>query len=92
MQLDQLKRRDFITLLSGAAAAWPIAARAQSAGRMRRVGIVMPYPKGDAEYETALVRCGKSLQSSDGRKAAIFNSTSVGPPTICLACGRTQQA
>jgi putative ABC transport system substrate-binding protein len=45
-----LRRRTFITLLA-AAAAWPLVALAQSAGRMRRVGIVVPYLKGDAEYE-----------------------------------------
>jgi putative ABC transport system substrate-binding protein len=65
-----LKRRDFITLLGGAAAAWPVAARAQQGDRLRRIGVLIPVNENDPEAKlrySAFIQALAGLGWTDGR-------------------------
>jgi putative ABC transport system substrate-binding protein len=54
-----MRRREFITLLGGAAAAWPLGANAQQPERMRRIGVLLPATADNPEFQ---VRVGAFLQ------------------------------
>jgi putative ABC transport system substrate-binding protein len=79
-----LRRRQFITLLGGAAATWPLAARAQSE-RMRRIGVLTPFAADDSE---SMARIAAFLQGlgelgwAVGRNVRIDYRWSAGDPDL----------
>jgi putative tryptophan/tyrosine transport system substrate-binding protein len=74
MQFGQLKRREFIKLLGGTAVAWPLAAGAQQAERMRRVGVLIPRAANDPESRARIAAFQQGLQQwgwTEGRNVRI---------------------
>jgi putative ABC transport system substrate-binding protein len=67
MQFDRLKRREFITLLGGAAA-WPLAARAQQPARMRRLGVLTLGLPSDAFIKTNMAAFTQGLSALGWKK------------------------
>src|SRR5258708_37902850 len=69
-----MKRRDFITLLGGAAVAWPVVARAQQSGRMRRIGVLMTVSENDPEGQARLDALRQGLNQlgwAEGKNLAV---------------------
>jgi len=69
-----MRRREFITLLGGTAATWPLAARGQQDGRVRRVGVLIPYDENDPETKprvSAFTQALVDLGWTEGRNVRI---------------------
>jgi putative ABC transport system substrate-binding protein len=78
-----MRRREFITLLGGSAAAWPIVARAQSAERIRRVGVLTNLTEADAEgraRDEAFVQGLREFGWSESTNVSIIRRWTEGEP------------
>src|SRR6266853_3077549 len=72
MQFDRLKRREFITLLGGAPAAWPLSARAQQPGKLQTIGFLGQSTRSaESELVAAFTQRLRELGWIEGRTITI---------------------
>jgi putative tryptophan/tyrosine transport system substrate-binding protein len=78
-----VRRREFITLLGGTAAAWPLAARAQQAERMRRVGVLIGQAANDPDAQANMIAFVQGMQQlgwTDGSNVRLDLRWAAGNP------------
>jgi putative tryptophan/tyrosine transport system substrate-binding protein len=80
-----MRRREFITLLGGAAAAWPIAARAQEGERIRRIGALIGFAETDSYGQASANAFRQGLEQLgrvEGRNIRVDYRFAAGDPTL----------
>jgi putative ABC transport system substrate-binding protein len=76
-----MSRREFITLLVGAAVCWPLDSRAQQPGQLRRIGVLMPFATSNPVYQVRIAAFLQGLEKLgrvDGRNVRIEYRASAG--------------
>ena len=85
-----MQRREFITLLGGAATAWPFLAEAQNTELVRRIGVLIPFSEADAETQTLLAafkQCFQELGWIEGRNVLVESRFTDGNPERTRGAG-----
>ena len=78
-----MRRREFISLIGGTAAAgWPLAVRAQQSERVRRIGVLMAFAESDPQAQAGITALRQQLNQfgwTDGRNIIIDQRLATGP-------------
>src|SRR5262249_60490248 len=90
-----MKRREFIALFGGVAAAWPLAAQAQEPGRVRRIGVLMALADSDPQAQTRIAAFQRELQNlgwTVGRNVVIEDRWAGADADLVRACAAELRA